>query len=153
MKKENIGRFLAIDPMSQFAAFDGEYLQTFKVNKEKPSLDFYNYILDIMLREHKYEAILMEYTYFLRGRGAVLWNSQKIIDGQRWVLKMFAELYKIPLIEYSPKAIKNSFTGKGNANKKDMKNRCKELEYDIKNDHEADAIGLYYHHLKQIGAE
>ena len=140
-------RFLAIDPMSTFAWYDGEYLGSKKVEKDKPALSFYNIICDMMVSQHNYEAIIMEYTYFKYK------NSNQILLGQRYILKIFAETYKIPLIEYSPAEIKKSFTGSGKADKKDMIKEAKKREPDTSNDHEADAVAIYHHHLKVIGED
>lgn len=138
-------KILAIDPMSTFAIYDGERLETHSVNKNRPFFSFYEKILTILnigKGGNEYKVVVMEYTHF------PYISSQKIINGQRAIIKMFCEFLKIPLVEYAPVAIKKSFTGNARAKKEDMIAECKKMKINVKNDHEADAVALYYHHLE-----
>lgn len=137
--------YLAVDPMSYFAWYDGTYLGSMKSSKEKPASSFNNAIHDLMVSPHQYKAIIMEMTYFSYK------SSNQILLGQRYILKMWAETYNIPLIEYSPKEIKKSFTGSALADKEAMIKECERRGIKVKNDHEADAVAIYYHHLGVIG--
>ena len=143
MKKSKL-KFLAIDPMSTYATYDGKVANTYSVNKKKPFFSFYSNLVDI-LKIGKggcgYNALVMEYTHF------PYISSQKIMNFQRGVLKMFCEFLNIPLIEYAPTTIKKSFTGDGKSKKDKMIKECKRRGIEVKNDHEADAVALHYHHL------
>lgn len=50
---------------------------------------------------------------------------------------------EIEVIEKNVKTIKAFWTGHGSADKADMMFRCRQLGWQIKNDHEADAAGLW----------
>lgn len=137
-------KILAIDPMSTFATFDGKQCNTYSVSKKKSNLSFYNKILDIFnvgKGGHKYKAIILEASNF------PYIASKRIFYYQRGVIKMLCELSNIPLIEYAPISIKKSFTGKTKATKEQMIKEAKKRGFKVKNDHEADAVALYFHHL------
>lgn len=135
--------------MTKFAWYDGNIIGHHTCEKKRPAFSFYSKVLDILRIGHggcPYKKIVIEYTYF-QMRGKVLWNSQKIMDGQRYILKMLAESLNIPLIEYSPTSIKKSFTGNGRADKEDMMSECKKRGIKVETHDEADSVGLWYHHL------
>jgi Holliday junction resolvasome RuvABC endonuclease subunit len=105
-------------------------------------ITFYNKVLDIMLNGNRYEAIVYEDACFQRGVAIYNFNAQK------GMLQLVAESFNIPFIGYPPATVKKAFTGSGKAKKPDMIKKANEVRLDtIKNDNEADAIGVYHTHL------
>lgn len=141
------GKFLGVDPMSNYSFYDGITITSGAVDKKRPFLSFDFAVLNVLgigKRKNEYRAIIMEVTHF------PYMASNKILYGQRAILRKYAEFLKIDFFEYSPAEIKKSFCGNGRADKEDMISKCKELDISVKNHDEADSVGIYFHHLSQL---
>lgn len=146
MKENKQYKFLSIDPMTTFAWYNGDILGHHTCDKKKPAFSFYCKMLDLLRVGHgkcPYQAVVMEMTHFNYV------SSQKILLGQRYILKMLTESLNIPLYEYSPASVKKSFTGSGRAEKTDIMSECGKRGIEITTHDEADAVALYHHHLTQ----
>ena len=90
----------------------------------------------------KYDVVVFEDTRFN------YLSSQKILHGQLAILKLICHPLKTKIETVTPKQVKKSFCGNGNATKEDMIEEAKKRGHKPKNDHEADAIGIYYTYLE-----
>lgn len=134
-------RILSVDPMSCFAVFDGKVARTFSVDKNHKEYSFYSKMIDIlgiMKGGIKYDVVVFEETRF------PYINSQRIMYAQLAILRVLLYPSKTKLVTITPKEVKKLFTGNGNADKEAMIAEAKKRGFDPKDDHQADAIGIYY---------
>lgn len=137
-------KILAVDSMSTFATFDGEVANTFSCNKNYKEYSFYSTMLDICMKG-SYDVIVFEETRFQ------YLNSQKILYGQLALLKTICHPLKTKVETISPKEVKKLFCGNGDATKEDMIAEAKKRGHKVKNDHESDAVGIYYAYKEKNG--
>lgn len=83
--------------------------------------------------------IVVEKPFF---RGAASWA----LSGLVWEAHREAEFNDISRAEYAPTMIKKHVTGDGRAGKDEIITTIRNLGFSVKNDHEADAVGLLLLH-------
>lgn len=146
MSKEK--RFIAFDLGLNFGYYDGEVSGCIRVSNKKRMFSFYDTILNMLVSGRSgspYKAIVFEDAKFQKGNAIYNFNAQK------GILQLLAESLNIEFIGYPPMTVKKAFCGSGRATKEDMLAKATEITGNkIKNHNEADAIGVYHTHLKEI---
>lgn len=75
--------------------------------------------------------------------------ANRILFGLLAIVHLFCDKYGIKLTEYSPKAIKKFWAGRGNAKKEDMVLETQKKFPNVKDHNQSDAIALLYLHLER----
>lgn len=70
-------------------------------------------------------------------------DTVRLLIGLASHAEMVSTMHAVQPFEVNIGTIKKHFAGHGRASKPDMKARCRQLGWEIKNDHEADAAGLW----------
>lgn len=97
----------------------------------------YSMILNDLITEHKPDILAIEdTTRFARGANAYH------LHGLPWQTHMTAYVRDIPRRTFTPTAIKKFWVGNGKASKMDMIDKATDLGFNVRNDHEADALAL-----------
>lgn len=94
--------------------------------------------------EHPWVTVVVERPHAGRFLAPV-----RILFGLLAVVHLFCDLFKIRLVEYSPKEIKKFWTGKGNASKDEMVAKTQEKFPRVTDHNQSDAIALLYLHLEK----
>lgn len=102
--------------------------------------------LDGNLKLYKPSLLVLEQPFM---RGA----STKQQFGLSWTAHMVAYDHKIRRKEYNVRTLKKFFTGDSNAKKLQMINQAVKRGHPVYDDHQADAIALFYIALKDIRDE
>ena len=128
---------LALDIGTNLGVYvEGNAPQTISLGKGDER--FFNFWKFLKENRFHYDVIVYEQAAFQQG------NAIPIYHGLIGVLKAFSLYKSIPLQGIPVGTIKKTFTGKGNANKKDMMQRCDELGITYDSDNAADAYATYY---------
>ena len=104
--------------------------------------------LDAIIEEYEPELIGCERLFFRSGKESQVFRSGTILltSMVTGMLFFLAGKHKITILEFAPATVKKSITGDGKAQKAAMKTTieamCKRAEGALKNEHEADAIGI-----------
>jgi crossover junction endodeoxyribonuclease RuvC len=123
-------------------------IETFPTDSvQKRLVQTHSAIKKIIAREKPHYAVI-ERLFFFRNMKTVMTVSQS-----RGVIMMACEQYKIPIIEYTPLEIKQTLSGYGRAEKKEVLKSVRKilkLKYDPKPDDVVDALAAAIcHHLKK----
>jgi len=114
---------------------------------QKRLVQTYSAIKKIIAKE-KPHSIVIERLFFFKNMKTVMTVSQS-----RGVIMMACEQHKVPIFEYTPLEIKQTLTGYGRAEKKEVLKSVKKilkLKYDPKPDDVVDALATALcHHLKK----
>ena len=130
-------KILAIDSMSTYATYDGEEAHTYSTKSACKEYSFYDNMLDV-IRRGQYDVVVFEETVF------PYINSQRIMFGQLAIIKVICHGLKTKVDTMAPTQAKKLFTGSGKSKKDGMKKECDKRGIKYKNEHEADAIGIYH---------
>lgn len=105
-------------------------------------LNFYNW-LEEKHKEHVFTECVFE----------EVWRHTSIVDAHAYgsylgIVTMFCAKYNIAYSGVNTLTIKKTITGSGKAKKEDVINKLHEMDIQVKDHNEADAIALLYHKLQ-----
>lgn len=95
--------------------------------------------LDRVISWNEIDTLIIERPFF---RGAASWH----LSGMAWDVHCVAFEHGVQRFEYAPTTIKKFITGSGKATKNQMMRAIYKMGYEIKTDHEADAVALILKH-------
>lgn len=98
--------------------------------------------LGAMIDEHLPSHIVVEAPFF-RGK------SSNLLAGLVWEAHREAEFHDIPRSEYRPTQVKKFLTDNGSAGKDDVMFAAWARGFDVKDDHQADAVALLLLHAEK----
>jgi crossover junction endodeoxyribonuclease RuvC len=102
--------------------------------------------LDIILEEHKPDCAVVEKLFFFQNQKTII----QVAQARGVILSLLAK-HKVSIIEPTPLQVKQSITGHGRADKKQiikLMQRLYKIEGEIKPDDAADALAMGYYELR-----
>ena len=139
-----VGWGIIIFEYSKITQFAYGCFESSKNEKEAQRLlEIFNNISHL-LKQHKPDAVSIEEIFFSKNVSTAIPVSQA-----RGVILLACASLKIPVVSYSPRAVKRTITGDGNADKLQMQSMIRKLlklSFTPKPDDAADAIAIALTH-------